>query len=379
MIFRALYITAFIAGLITIFIAYQDRNFSVLQTVQIPLTIEAVSFSKTNESKTKHGNLIWRGGLKISSPHQRFGGLSGLEISPDGKDVLAITDKGLWFKGRLGYDQDGDLLSLSHGQLSSLKGTGGTALTRKKDRDSESIAIADDGAIYVSFERRHRILKYANSLSSDAEPIPFPDAFLNTSKNKGIEALTWLPGGCLLAIPEHVTSLQDQSKNPRPEAQDKLIQAFIWDQFSWSSIYLKSNGDFLPTGLSVTPKGDILLLERSFSLLEGFKASLRFFPAEQIQPDKTMEGYVLATFEDQYAVDNMEGISSRLGPNGETFIYLLSDDNLSFTQDTLLLMFEIDKEFSVTYLKQRKPVGLRTTGCSKNRSAYSAALATKAF
>ena len=288
-----------------------------------------------------------------------------MEISPDGKTMLAITDKGLWFKGRLGYDQSGNLLSLSHGMLSTLNGTKGSALTRKKDRDSESLALAEDGTIYVSFERHHRILRYSGPLETNAEAIPFPKAFTNKSNNRGIEALTWLPGGCLLAIPEQVAK-------PTSQTKEQLIEAFLWDQFSWRSLYLRPNGNFLPTGLSVTPNGDLLLLERSFSLFDGFKANLRIFPAQQIQPGKIMEGRVLADFGSHHVIDNMEGISSRLGANGETLVYLLSDDNLNFTQDTLLLMFEINE--------QRKPADeIRTAGCSKNKSAYSAALETKAF
>ncbi|OUS13957.1 hypothetical protein A9Q97_04255, partial [Rhodospirillales bacterium 47_12_T64] len=194
----------------------------------------------------------------------------------------------------------------------------------------------------------------------------------HTSKNKGIEALTWLPGGCLLAIPERIETPNPQSG---PQSREPLIEAFLWDQYSWRTLYLESNANFLPTGLSVTPGGDLLLLERRFSFFDGFETSLRIFPAEQIQPGGIMKGHVLANFEGQHAIDNMEGISSRLGQNGETLVYLLSDDNLSFTQDTLLLMFEIDS----LNQEQRKPAGFRTAGCSKNKSAYSAALEAKAF
>ena len=208
-------------------------------------------------------------------------------------------------------------------------------------------------------------LRYSGPLETNAEAIPFPKAFTNKSNNRGIEALTWLPGGCLLAIPEQVAK-------PTSQTKEQLIEAFLWDQFSWRSLYLRPNGNFLPTGLSVTPNGDLLLLERSFSLFDGFKANLRIFPAQQIQPGKIMEGRVLADFGSHHVIDNMEGISSRLGANGETLVYLLSDDNLNFTQDTLLLMFEINE--------QRKPADeIRTAGCSKNKSAYSAALETKAF
>jgi hypothetical protein len=40
-------------------------------------------------------------------------------------------------------------------------------------------------------------------------------------------------------------------------------------------------------------------------------------------------------------IDNMEGLAVRRGPKGETLLYILSDDNYSPLQRTLLLMFEV--------------------------------------
>ena len=37
----------------------------------------------------------------------------------------------------------------------------------------------------------------------------------------------------------------------------------------------------------------------------------------------------------------MEGIDARRGPDGETLIWLISDDNYSFLQRTLLLLFRL--------------------------------------
>jgi hypothetical protein len=42
-------------------------------------------------------------------------------------------------------------------------------------------------------------------------------------------------------------------------------------------------------------------------------------------------------------IDNMEGIAVRRGPKGETLLYLISDDNFSPLQRTLLLMFELKR------------------------------------
>ncbi|WP_120495402.1 esterase-like activity of phytase family protein [Kiloniella sp. EL199] len=374
MITRVLCIIASIAICLMGYTAYLDRSLEVIEVAKIPLTIKAVPvpnqqpIARTTEFK-KAPSLHWRGGIKISSPHKRFGGLSGLEVSADGRSLLAIGDKGLWFTGRLNYDLNGNLLSLTNGLLSTMRGTQGQNLIRKKDRDSESIALADNGAIYVSFERDHRILEYSAPLATTTGSIRLPREFTDiASNNRGIEALTWLTGDCLLAIPERTTTATSK--------QGSVIEAYLWHQQSWDKLYLEPNNNFLPTGLSSTPEGDLLLLEREFSFLEGFKTSLRFFPASEIQtalsmPDYVMRGDVLATFEGAQSIDNMEGISSRIGAKGEILIYLLSDDNLSFAQDTLLLMFELQK--------QRKPAGKSTAGCSKNKTAYSAALETKAF
>ena len=55
-----------------------------------------------------------------------------------------------------------------------------------------------------------------------------------------------------------------------------------------------------------------------------------------------VEGEVLATLSFQDAnIDNMEGLAVRRGPNGETFLYVISDDNYWRLQRTLLLMFEV--------------------------------------
>ena len=378
MIIRVLFTIAVIAISLLGYTAYMDRNLEVIEAAKIPLTIKAVPVPNqrfaTQEPEIKEApSLYWRGGIQISSPHKRFGGLSGLEVSTDGRSLLAIGDKGLWFTGRLNYDLNGNLLSLTNGLISTMKGPLGKNLIRKKDRDSESIALADNGAIFVSFERDHRILEYSAPLTTTIGAIPLPSEFTDiASSNRGIEALTWLAGDCLLAIPEQTTT----PATTTIPSQESVIEAYLWHQGSWDKLYLEPNSNYLPTGLSSTAEGDLLLLEREFSFWEGFKTSLRLFPASEIQtalsmPGYVMQGSVLATFEGAQSIDNMEGISSRIGPNGETLIYLLSDDNLSLAQDTLLLMFELQK--------QRKPAGQSTAGCSKNKTSYSAALETKAF
>ena len=55
-----------------------------------------------------------------------------------------------------------------------------------------------------------------------------------------------------------------------------------------------------------------------------------------------LDGKVLANLAFQDAnIDNMEGLAVRRGPKGETLLYMISDNNFSMLQRTLLLMFEL--------------------------------------
>jgi hypothetical protein len=95
-----------------------------------------------------------------------------------------------------------------------------------------------------------------------------------------------------------------------------------------------SDADFLPDG-------DLLILERKFSLIGGFGMRLRLIHAADIVPGKTVDGTVLITADDRDDIDNMEGLAVRPGPNGETLLTLISDDNQSLLQRTVLLEFAL--------------------------------------
>ena len=58
------------------------------------------AFEPRSPDKTRFGELIFRGGLVLTGNHPRFGGLSGLWRSPDGRDLVAVTDNGFWLTAR---------------------------------------------------------------------------------------------------------------------------------------------------------------------------------------------------------------------------------------------------------------------------------------
>ena len=54
----------------------------------------------------------------------------------------------------------------------------------------------------------------------------------------------------------------------------------------------------------------------------------------------TLEGVELGTLSPPLNVDNFEGLAVRRDPGGATLVYIVSDDNFSRDQKTLLYAFD---------------------------------------
>src|SRR5690606_794711 len=94
-----------------------------------------------------------------------------------------------------------------------------------------------------------------------------------------------------------------------------------------------------PTDCAFLPNGDLLVLERGIALL-SFTMALKRVPAADVRPGATMRGEVLleTTGGD---IDNMEALAVHRGPDGETRIALISDNNFNDWERTLLLEFTL--------------------------------------
>jgi hypothetical protein len=282
--------------------------------------------------------LTYRGGVVLESPEPRFGGWSDLKVSPDGSKLLAISDRGFWFDAGIIYDANGQLLSLADARLGNLIGPNGRQVSGVA-ADAEGLAVGPDGSYYISFERRHRIWQYPA-----AEP-PFslpprtvlPPARLRTApSNGGIEALLRLSNGKFLAL---VEELMDGDAHV----------GWIGDERRWDELHYRAAEDFKPTGLAEFPPGtsaagDVAVLERRFTFFSGPGARITRIRRDAIRAGATLEGEELARLQLPLNIDNFEGLAIARGRNGSARLYLMSDDNYSFLQRTLLLMFEYAEE-----------------------------------
>src|SRR5437762_11449223 len=75
--------------------------------VSIEIEAQPIPFFDTRDrSHLRFGSLQYRSGLVLTSKFHGFGGLSGLRLDPKGEHFIAISDKGMWFTGKIVYRGD---------------------------------------------------------------------------------------------------------------------------------------------------------------------------------------------------------------------------------------------------------------------------------
>jgi hypothetical protein len=304
----------------------------------ITVTAEPVPLDSSDASRDKAGSLAYLGGLRLRSGARGFGGFSGLDVSPDGTRLIAVSDFGRRLDAHLVYSRDGRLTGIAEARLTPLTGLDAKPLTGKADGDGEAIARLG-GALLVAFERRHRILRYGPGPVQALTP---PTGLEKAYANGGIEALPGLPGGRLLAILEAATAV------PRG-ARSGVSKAWIRGGGRRSEMIYARTGSLSPAGAATVPAGtgagDVLVLERRWSLLAGTRVRIARLGAAdlaQAAAGATLVGQEIARLEAPLTVDNFEGIAIRRGSGGETLVYLISDDNFNPLQETLLMLFRLD-------------------------------------
>ena len=100
------------------------------------------------------------------------------------------------------------------------------------------------------------------------------------------------------------------------------------------------SGGYAVTDLAFLPEGDAVILERRFSLFGGFGCRLRRIEAGALKAGARVDGDILYESEASHQVDNMEGLAVHR-EGSDTVLSLISDDNFSSLQKTVLLEFSL--------------------------------------
>lgn len=297
----------------------------------VPITTTALDLDSSDPERRRVGALQFAGAVEVLSIDPYVGGLSGLAVSRDGARFLAISDRGTWFAGQFIYE-DGRLTGLNNVTRAPMLDWKGQGLSFG-DNDSEGLTLVGD-RIVVSFEGFHRLWRYSlpdpdyfeTVFRQTALALGNVDGLADQPDNGGVEAVAALPQGGVLAISEEARDAAGHNRAWWIRADETL-------NLAWPV-----SDDFRPTDAAALDNGDLLVLERRFSLLGGVAARLRHVPASSVQAGGVLEPETLAVLEPPLAVDNMEGLAVFREGDGYRLI-LVSDDNFNVLQRTLVMSF----------------------------------------
>jgi hypothetical protein len=293
------------------------------------------SFDPRDRSHVRFGSLEYRSGLVLTSSFPGFGGLSGIRLDAKGERFIALSDKGSWFTGRILYSGR-TMVGLDDVEAAPMLGPDGRPITARGWYDSESIAL-DGSFVYVGLERVNQVLRFDFSKGftrAHGELVSMPSAVKKLPNNKGLEALVYVPkglplAGTLIAISERGL---DSGGN---------LVAFLVGGPSPGQFSVRRTEGFDISDAVLLPSGDLLVLERKFSLVAGVGIRIRRVQLATIAPGALVDGPAIFNADLGQEIDNMEGIDAHVTAEGDTVLTMVSDDNFSLIQRTLLLQFTL--------------------------------------
>jgi len=304
----------------------------------LPLNASAYSLCADADDCARIGKVRVLGALAIPSrtiDGKRFASLSGLAWDDDDGILYAVSDKGQLFGLKPEFRND---------RLSDVKLVGSANLidpaTKKPVRyrrsDAEGLDILNgrngrknDAELVVSFEGQPRVARHRPDGSVIAEiPLSPPLNDINRYRyNKMLEATCVHPREGVLVAPE------EPLNGDRPI----IPRLYRTDARSWR--LPPPRGSIV--AIECLPDGDVLIMERDYSpvLLHIVVTLRRLKLHKPVAFDQLPDSDIVAEFDshDGLHLDNFEGLARHRGNR----YFMVSDDNDTLLQRTLLVYFEI--------------------------------------
>jgi hypothetical protein len=332
---------AFLWILATGVVASQKPDGSAGETRAVEISAYPLfSFLRSGQDTRQFGSLRFLGGLILYANDKAFGGYSGIELSPDGTSLLAVSDAGTWLRADL-IVAGGRPAGLKRGRIGPLMALGSRRLSRSRDRDAEGLRLVkgslDHGVALISFERNERIGYFDIAKGEVRAPARYLRPPRRLPQNKGMEAVAVLKHGAqkgrVIAFAERSTDANGHHRG------------WIWVEGRPRAIALTDVGGFDVTDIAVAPEGDLYVLERRFRWSEGVKMRVRYIAAEAVKPGALLDGRVVVRADMRHEIDNMEAMSLHRDEHRRLVLTMMSDDNFNpFSQRTLLLQFVVEEE-----------------------------------
>ncbi|MDN2568419.1 esterase-like activity of phytase family protein [Aquibium sp. A9E412] len=286
--------------------------------------------------ETRFGPLRFVGGLEMNARGRDFGALSALRFRTPGETFVGVADTGFWFFGRITRDEAGRPSGVADFRMAAMVDETGEPTREKWTTDAEGLAVRD-GVATVGFERAHRIADFRLDPEAMGQPFAERDFLVpahELRRNRGFETVAHAPAdgplaGALVIVTEK--SL---------DANGDIFAAVLDGPRKGIFSVARSDGFDITDG-AFLPDGDLVLLERRFTMADGVAMRLRRIAGDAIRPDATVDGAVLLEADMRYQIDNMEALDAWQRADGTVMLSLMSDDNHSMLQRNLYLEFAL--------------------------------------
>ncbi len=285
-----------------------------------PVTGEVLDVAEDEQRTVANrlGALTLVGALRLRSRDVEFGGFSALQYV-DGR-LFALSDRGTLWRF--------DPAILAAAVPAPAPWQRCALYTGSGRPDSESLAVAGDGTLFLAAEGEHALYHLdpeAKGRERLATRLPLPAWLRAAPVNAGIEAATALSGGRLLLFTEGLFLAPG------------VLRAALRDGSGFVPLRYPASEGFVPVGADSI--GDtVYVLERRFSLFGGFAGRILALelPGRPVA-ETLLAPRELARLRAPLPSDNFEGITVWQGEDGAREIAVVSDDNFSALQATLLL------------------------------------------
>jgi hypothetical protein len=295
---------------------------------------------RIGSDEKQFGPLEFVGGLELTSYSRHFGGLSAFRFLEPGSDFIGVADTGFWFFGTLTRDAGLRPTGMENFRMVRMVDAAGRPLDTKGEADAEGLGV-QDGIATVGFERNHRAAQFRIDPVAMASPLRQLDFLVprrELRQNRGFETVAASdPAGPLKGA---LVVVSEKSLDPAGNNFAAVLSGPHKGVFT-----VRRDGTaFDITDGAFLPGGDLLILERSFSMMAGVKMRLRRLDGAGIVGGGLADGPVLMEADMSYQIDNMEGLDVWRRGDGALMVSLVSDDNNSILQRNLYLEFILHAE-----------------------------------
>ncbi len=282
-----------------------------------PIAVDAVSvpLNPRDPSAISIGEFRYAGGLALRAyESDLLHELSDLVVT-DNDHIVAVGDEGVRFDARITFDENGQLVGIADANIARLIGENGRPLMTGVD--AEGLALLPSGDFLVSFERRPRIWLYPKT---GAPPRAVPSPRASFRANEGMEALTADPDA---GADAYIVGVESSGATWNCRAATSCTPGPSVDKPT----------EFGLVSMTRLPEGMTAYLLRAYDSSRGARITLKILRGQSLVARLDLAPPM--------TVDNFEGIASVPAADGQRRrFYMISDDNNSPTQRTLLLAFD---------------------------------------